>query len=64
MYGKFGTDRRLDFTVVGVTVNQTIRMEGLCKALDTPLVISENFQSFYVEETVLLGADTLAGLDK
>ena len=64
MYGKFGTDRRLDFTVIGVTVNQTIRMEGLCKALDTPLVISENFQSFYVEETVLLGADTLAGLDK
>ena len=64
MYGKFGTDRRLDFTVIGVTVNQTIRLEGLCKAFDTPLVISENFQSCYVEETVPLGAHMLADLDK
>lgn len=60
----FGTDRRLDFTVIGVTVNQTIRMEGFSKALGTPLVISEKFQSFYVEETVLLRAHKLAGLDK
>lgn len=60
----FGTDRRLDFTVIGVTVNQTIRMEGFSKALGTPLVISEKFQSFYVEETVLLRAHKLADLDK
>ncbi len=63
MYGNVGTDRRLDFTVVGPAVNQAARLEGLCKALDVPLVISESFEKHYAGETVALGAHMLAGMD-
>ncbi len=45
MYGNVGTDRRLDFTTIGPTVNQVTRLEGLCKSLGTSLVASENFKA-------------------
>jgi adenylate cyclase len=64
MYGNVGTDRRLDFTVTGPAVNQVTRLEGLCKALDVPLVMSETFQQHYVGETVPLGSHLLAGMDR
>ena len=47
MYGNVGTDRRLDFTVIGPAVNQATRLEGLCKSLGTPLVASEAFARHY-----------------
>ena len=62
MYGNVGTDRRLDFTVIGPTVNQAIRLEGLCKVLGTPLVASETFEKFYDGELVTLGQHLLAGM--
>ena len=64
MYGNVGADRRLDFTVTGPAVNQVTRLEGLCKALDVPLVMSETFQQHYVGETVPLGSHLLAGMDR
>ncbi len=43
MYGNVGSSRRLDFTVVGPAVNEVSRMEALCDALQTNIVLSGEF---------------------
>jgi len=43
MYGNIGTADRLDFTVIGPAVNEAARLEGLCKALGKPILISKSF---------------------
>ncbi|HKF08494.1 MAG TPA: adenylate/guanylate cyclase domain-containing protein [Xanthobacteraceae bacterium] len=43
MYGNIGTADRLDFTVLGPAVNEAARLEGMCKALGKPILISKSF---------------------
>ena len=62
MYGNVGTERRLDFTVVGPAANQAARLEGLCKRLATPVIASADFNAVCHEDLVALGSHTVAGV--
>lgn len=61
MYGNVGTRRRLDFTVIGPTVNEAARLEGLCRPLNTPVTISKKFKDVFPGELVSLGAHRITG---
>ena len=41
LYGNIGTPTRIEFTVIGAAANEAARIEGLCKILDVPLLLSE-----------------------
>ena len=41
MYGNIGAPDRLDFTAIGPAVNVASRIEGLCKELRCPVLISQ-----------------------
>ncbi len=43
LYGNIGARRRLDFTVIGASVNEVCRLEPLTKELAVPIVVSERF---------------------
>jgi adenylate cyclase len=44
LYGNVGAADRLDFTVVGTAVNEASRIEGLCRAVDRPVLLSRRFR--------------------
>jgi adenylate cyclase len=64
MYGNVGTGARLDFTLIGPTVNEAARLESLCGALDCNLVASESFVHLAGSDTglVSLGRHSLRGV--
>ena len=43
IYGNIGAAGRLDFTVIGRTVNEAARMEELCRTLDKTILASASF---------------------
>jgi adenylate cyclase len=43
LYGNLGSERRLDFTVLGPAVNEVARIEALCASLDREIVVSSAF---------------------
>jgi adenylate cyclase len=43
LYGNVGSAERLDFTVLGPAVNETSRIERLCRSLEQPIILSEAF---------------------
>ncbi len=61
MYGNVGTRRRLDFTVTGPAVNEAARLEGLSKAVGTPVIISQDFRNIYPDGLISLGAHEVDG---
>lgn len=62
MYGNVGTDRRLDFTVIGPAANEVARLDGLSKKLQTPIVASATFDAEYPEELAALGTHEVQGV--
>jgi adenylate cyclase len=43
MYGNVGGRTRLDFTVIGASVNEVCRVESMCKTLGQPLLLTAAF---------------------
>jgi adenylate cyclase len=42
-YGNIGSQRRLDFTVVGPAVNEAARIAAMCRSADRPVLLSAAF---------------------
>ena len=61
VYGNIGATDRLDFTVIGPAVNQTSRIEALCKTLSRKLLVSSSVAEATSEKLESLGFQVLRG---
>lgn len=63
MYGNIGGRERLDFTVIGASVNEVCRVESLAKELGTPLLMTaELAAALGRDDVVSLGFHALKGV--
>src|SRR5262249_925021 len=64
IYGNIGAADRLDFTVIGPSVNLVSRIETVAKSLDLPLVVSGDFARAHGGVLRIAGSHKLRGLDQ
>jgi adenylate cyclase len=63
LYGNIGGRSRLDFTVIGASVNEVCRVEAMCKVLGEPLLMTSAFATALGDpEVVSLGKFALKGV--
>jgi hypothetical protein len=62
IYGNIGAADRLDFTVIGPAVNLVSRIERVAKALNRPIVVSDDFARTCGKPLEPLGRHELRGL--
>jgi adenylate cyclase len=62
IYGNIGAADRLDFTVIGPAVNLVSRVEAVAKALNLPIVVSDEFAHAFGRPLRSLGTHQLRGL--
>ena len=62
IYGNVGASDRLDFTVVGPAVNLVSRVETVGKALDEPIVVTDDFAQAYSGPLRSLGMHQFCGV--
>ncbi len=64
-FGNIGSRDRLDFTVIGPAVNETARVESLCKVMERPLLLSADFADGVGSENLSsLGFHVLRGVSE
>jgi adenylate cyclase len=63
-YGNIGGRDRLDFTVIGASVNEVCRVEAMCKTLGKPLLMTSAFVAALgdARDVVSLGNHALKGV--
>ena len=62
IYGNVGSHDRLDFTVIGPAVNLVSRVETVAKALEEPIVVTDEFAHVYSAPLRSLGIHQLRGV--
>jgi adenylate cyclase len=62
IYGNVGASDRLDFTVIGPAVNLVSRVEAVAKALDEPIVVTDEFAQAYRGSLRSLGIHRFRGV--
>src|SRR5438876_395790 len=62
IYGNVGASDRLDFTVIGPAVNLVSRVETVAKALDEPIVVTDEFAQAYSGPLRSLGIHQFRGV--
>ncbi|MBP1178725.1 adenylate/guanylate cyclase domain-containing protein [Methylobacterium sp. PvR107] len=64
IYGNVGTERRLDFTIIGRAVNEASRIESQCAVLGHELLVSEAFAERCPRPLEPVGTIELRGLSR